>query len=81
MVTWCTSIFYQTKKENTWDGFKWRSHRIFHWKYQYSLFKSGLKTEESVNIIYKASALSDNRLIPVDQLSNCHRTTVRVGET
>jgi hypothetical protein len=40
-----------------------------------------LKTEESVNIIYKASALSDNRLIPVDQLSNCHRTTVRVGET
>jgi hypothetical protein len=40
-----------------------------------------LKTEESVNIIDKASALSDNSLIPVDQLSNYHRTTVGVGET
>jgi hypothetical protein len=43
--------------------------------------KSGLKAEEFVDIIDKASALSDNRLIPVDQLSNYHRTTVRVGET
>jgi len=40
-----------------------------------------LKTEESVNIINNVSALSDNSLIPVDQLSNYHRTTFRVGET
>jgi hypothetical protein len=40
-----------------------------------------LAAEEFINIIDKASALSDNSLIPVDQLSNYHRTTVGVGET
>jgi hypothetical protein len=40
-----------------------------------------LAAEEFINIINNVSALSDNSLIPVDQLSNYHRTTVGVGET